>query len=404
MASMASAQTTVTWWHAMGGELGELLEQITVRLQREPGRITASSPLSAAPYTETMTGAIAAFRWPANSRTSLQVFEVGTRTMMAAEGAIYPIYQLMEENDVEFDPSAYLGHRGRLLFRSGRQHAVLPVQFLDPDHVLQQGHLRGKPVSTPRPRPRRWAEAEEAARAIVESGAAPCGFTTSWPSWVMAGELLGLAQHSAGHDGQRLWRLRDRTRLQQRACGASLGRPEVLAGRGSVPLGRPPHGGDGPDAFPAFYAGELRLRLRFFGQPRWRACQFRSSMSGFGFQPYYDDIEGVPRRTPSSAAPRCGFLTGHTDEGIRGRRRLLRVPFRSLRVQADWHQAYRLPADHPGRVRAQPGAGLLRREPGCRHLDPPDDAERADREFARSPAFRATSCRSATSSRKRWNR
>ena len=41
-------------------------------------------------YTETMTGAIAAFRAKQHPHI-VQVFEVGTATMMAAKGAIYPV-------------------------------------------------------------------------------------------------------------------------------------------------------------------------------------------------------------------------------------------------------------------------------------------------------------------------
>ena len=46
---------------------------------------------------------------------------------------------------------------------------------------------------------------------------------------------------------------------------------------------------------------------------------------------------------------------------------------------------HRLPADHPGRVTSSARSRATYDEnPGADHLDPPDDAERADREFARS--------------------
>ncbi|WP_163362305.1 extracellular solute-binding protein, partial [Escherichia coli] len=58
-------------------------------------------------YPDTMNAGIAAFR-AGNAPHILQVFEVGTATMMAARGAIKPVYQMMAEANEPFDPNAYL--------------------------------------------------------------------------------------------------------------------------------------------------------------------------------------------------------------------------------------------------------------------------------------------------------
>ena len=58
-------------------------------------------------YAETMTGAVAAYR-AGNPPDIVQVFEVGTATMMAAKGAIKPVYQLMKDADEPFNPDSYL--------------------------------------------------------------------------------------------------------------------------------------------------------------------------------------------------------------------------------------------------------------------------------------------------------
>ncbi len=39
----------------------------------------------------------------------MQVFEVGTANMMAAKGAVYPVYQLMADAKEPFNPKAYIG-------------------------------------------------------------------------------------------------------------------------------------------------------------------------------------------------------------------------------------------------------------------------------------------------------
>src|SRR5690554_4668953 len=102
----AHAAVEVQWWHAMGGELGEILEGITEEFNASQDDYRVN-PSYRGNYTETMTGAIAAFRARQQPHI-LQVFEVGTGTMMAAEGAIYPIHALMEDHGRAFDREAFL--------------------------------------------------------------------------------------------------------------------------------------------------------------------------------------------------------------------------------------------------------------------------------------------------------
>ena len=54
-----------------------------------------------------MNAGIAAFR-AGNAPHIMQVFEVGTATMMGAKGAIKPVHELMKEAGEKFDPKAYL--------------------------------------------------------------------------------------------------------------------------------------------------------------------------------------------------------------------------------------------------------------------------------------------------------
>jgi sn-glycerol 3-phosphate transport system substrate-binding protein len=85
----AQAQTQIQWWHAMGGELGQKLNEIADEFNQSQSDYQVV-PTYKGDYTETMTAAIAAFR-AGQQPHILQVFEVGTATMMAAEGAVYPV-------------------------------------------------------------------------------------------------------------------------------------------------------------------------------------------------------------------------------------------------------------------------------------------------------------------------
>ena len=103
----AHAQTEVHFWHSMGGALGDKVSELA-------GKFNASQqdyrvvPTYKGSYPESMTAAIAAYR-AGNAPHILQVFEVGTATMMAAKGAVVPVYKLMKDADEPFNPKAYIG-------------------------------------------------------------------------------------------------------------------------------------------------------------------------------------------------------------------------------------------------------------------------------------------------------
>ncbi|KPQ07805.1 MAG: sn-glycerol 3-phosphate transport system substrate-binding protein [Rhodobacteraceae bacterium HLUCCA12] len=328
-AASANAQVTINWWHAMGGELGELLEEVAEGFNESQSDYEVV-PNFRGTYAETMTGAIAAFR--ANEQPHvLQVFEVGTGTMMAAEGAIYPIYQLMEDFDVPFDPEAYLpavvGYYtdpdGNML--SFPFNSSTPIMYYNKDMFEEAGLDPESPPET-------WAEMEEYSREIVESGAAPCGFTTSWPSWVMlenfsAWHNLPLGTQANGFGGfdteftfnnEHVARHWDNLADWQEDDIFRWGGPNT-----------------GADAFPAFYAGECAM---VFGSSASRAGVLSNTdfSVGYGFQPYYDDIEGAPQNSIIGGAT-LWVLTGHSDEEYAGIARFFEY-LSEPEVQAFWHQ------------------------------------------------------------------
>src|SRR3990170_7507084 len=105
-ATPASAVTEIMWWHAMSGELGRQLEKLAsdFNASQSEYRIVPSYKGN---YTETVTAAIFAFR-SRSQPTIVQVNEIATATMMAAKGAIYPVFELMRDESEIFAPGAYL--------------------------------------------------------------------------------------------------------------------------------------------------------------------------------------------------------------------------------------------------------------------------------------------------------
>ena len=60
-ASVASAQTEIQWWHAMGGNLGETVNEIAAGFNKSQSEYKVV-PVYKGTYPETLTAAIAAFR------------------------------------------------------------------------------------------------------------------------------------------------------------------------------------------------------------------------------------------------------------------------------------------------------------------------------------------------------
>ncbi|MEO7335408.1 MAG: extracellular solute-binding protein, partial [Caldimonas sp.] len=106
LAGTAQAQTEIQWWHAMGGQLGQWVNDLAKGFNESQKEFKVT-PTFKGSYPETLTAGIAAFR-AGNAPDILQVFEVGTATMMASKGAIVPVGKVMKDSGLKFDQSAYI--------------------------------------------------------------------------------------------------------------------------------------------------------------------------------------------------------------------------------------------------------------------------------------------------------
>ena len=83
-AGVSAKKITVNWWHAHGGQLGERVNEIATGFNNSQDKYEIVATYKGS-YTDTMTAGIAAFR-SKNPPHILQVFEVGTASMMAEIG------------------------------------------------------------------------------------------------------------------------------------------------------------------------------------------------------------------------------------------------------------------------------------------------------------------------------
>ncbi|ENK0806456.1 extracellular solute-binding protein [Vibrio fluvialis] len=100
------AATEITWWHAMGGQLGETVNKIAsdFNASQNDYKIT---PVYKGEYTETLTAGIAAFR-AGQSPNILQVFDAGSATIMNAPGVAKPVQDIMIDAGYSFNSKDYL--------------------------------------------------------------------------------------------------------------------------------------------------------------------------------------------------------------------------------------------------------------------------------------------------------
>ena len=105
-ASPAFAVTEIQWWHAMTGANNDVIVKLATDFNASQSDYKVI-PTYKGGYADTMNAGIAAFR-AGNAPHIMQVFEVGTATMMAATGAVKPVYKLMADAGEKFDPSVYL--------------------------------------------------------------------------------------------------------------------------------------------------------------------------------------------------------------------------------------------------------------------------------------------------------
>ena len=179
LAGPASAATEIQWWHAMGGALGEWVNDLA-KGYNDSQKDYKVVPTFKGSYPETLTAGIAAFR-SGNAPDILQVFEVGTATMMASKGAIVPVGKVMKDSGLPFDPTSYVSAVAGYYTAPNGQMLSMPfnssttIFYYNKDAFKAAGLDPAKPPAT-------WAEVALAAAKLKASGQA-CPFTTSWISW-----------------------------------------------------------------------------------------------------------------------------------------------------------------------------------------------------------------------------
>ena len=326
-ASNANAQTEIQWWHSMAGPLGDKVNQIAAKFNASQTEFKVV-PVFKGQYDESLTAAIAAYR-SGNPPGVLQVFEVGTATMMAAKGAIKPVYQLMAEQHEKFDPKAYLPAVAS--YYSDTHGNMLSMPFNSSSQVLYINKDEFKKAGLdPSAPPKTWPDVEKAAVKLKASGSA-CPFTTGWQSWVQLESFsawhnvpFATEQNGFGGLGTRLvfnGPLQVK-HIQNLGDWAKKGL-FVYEGRKDEPLGN-------------FISGQCAMITTSSGS---YANIKANAKFEFGVSPlpYYPDVKGAPQNTIIGGAT-LWVMTQKNPQIYKGVAKFFSF-LSTPAIQVDWHES-----------------------------------------------------------------
>ncbi|HVZ10655.1 sn-glycerol-3-phosphate ABC transporter substrate-binding protein UgpB [Rhodopila sp.] len=187
----ADGRTKIVWWHAMTAAMADEVNRIASGFNASRNDIVIEAVYKGG-YPETLTATIAASR-AGQAPHVVQVFEVGTGTMLAAGKAVKQVWELAGETGAAVDPKAFIpAVAGYYSLPDGRL-ASMPfnsstaVMWYNKDAFRKAGLDPDHPPAT-------WQAVRTAADAIKAKNAASIPMTTSWPTWIQ------LEQYSALHD------------------------------------------------------------------------------------------------------------------------------------------------------------------------------------------------------------
>jgi sn-glycerol 3-phosphate transport system substrate-binding protein len=325
-ASVLAEPITINWWFAHGGRLGEKVQQIVADFNASQSQYKVVATYKGN-YTDTMNAGIAAFR-SKNPPHILQVFEVGTASMMAAKGAIKPVYEVMAESGLAFDPKAYLSTvTGYYTAPDGKMlsmpfNSSTPVLYYNLEAFQKAGLDPDKP-------PKTWPEVAEYAKKMVAAGY-PGGFSTAWISWIHLENFsawhnvpIGTKENGfAGLDTQfvfnsplhvkHIQQLADWQKEKVFVYGGRRNKGNALFSSGQVAMYTESSAG---------YAG-FKKTCKF---------PFRTSML-----PYWPGVGGAPQNTIIGGAS-LWVMQGHSAAEYKGVAAFFNHVSKP-EVQADWHQ------------------------------------------------------------------
>lgn len=321
------AAIEIPFWHSMDAELGKEVTSLATRFNQSQSDYKVM-PVYKGDYEQSMAAGIAAFR-SGKAPAILQVYEVGTATMMQARQAIKPVYQVFQEAGIAFDQTQFVptvagyyadGANGRLL--SQPFNSSTPVLYYNKDAFKKAGLDPQKPPQT-------WQQLAEYAAALRQSGMS-CSYASGWQGWVQlenfsAWNGLPFASENNGFGGPSA-----RLTFNQPQQVAHIQRLADMMQRGEFSyFGRK----DEPTA--KFYNGDCAMITASSGSLA-NIREYAKFDYGVAFMPYDERIAGAPQNAIIGGAS-LWVMNGKSPQVYRGVAEFLNF-LASPENAAEWHQ------------------------------------------------------------------
>src|SRR3989339_203938 len=283
----AQAVTEVQWWHSMTAVNGEWVNDLAKGFNASQSSYKIV-PTYKGTYDESMTSAVAAFR-AGNAPHILQVFEVGTATMMASKNAIVPVGKVMKDAGQKFDPKAYISAVGGYYTAPSGEMLSMPFNSSTTVFYINKDAFKAAGLDTSKA-PSSWPEVALAAAKLKANGH-KCPLTIAWQGWTQlesfsAWHNVEFATKSNGLAGMDA-RMKVNSPLHVRHIENLANMHQqglfVYKGRANVPEA-------------TFISGECAMittSAGFYGNVK-KNAKFTWSLAPL---PYYPDVPGAPQNT-----------------------------------------------------------------------------------------------------------
>jgi sn-glycerol 3-phosphate transport system substrate-binding protein len=323
----ASAATEIQFWHAMEAALGERVNDIANDFNHSQSDYKIV-PVFKGTYDQTLAAGIAAYR-SGNAPAILQVYEVGTATMMAAKKAVVPVTEVFKQAGMPLDQKAFVPTIASY-YSDAKTNELVSMPFNSSTPVLYYNKDAFKKAGLdPNQPPKTWDEVRVDAEKLKASGMS-CGFTTGWQSWIQlenysAWHGLPFASENNGFDGVN--------------AKLEFNKPQQVAHiqflQDMVKQGTFTYVGRKDEAISKFYSGDCGILTNSSGSLA-TIRKYAKFEFGTGMMPYDANVKGAPQNAIIGGAS-LWVLAGKDPAVYKGVAKFLTY-LSSPAVAAKWHE------------------------------------------------------------------
>jgi len=303
----AQAQTEIQFWHSMTAVNNEWVNDLAKEFNasQKDFRIV---PTYKGSYADSMTAAVAAFR-AGNAPHIVQVFEVGTATMMASKGVVVPVGKLMTDAGYKFDPTAYVPAVAGYYTAPNGQMLSFPFNSSTTVFYINRDAFKAAGLDPDKP-PTSWPEVALAAAKLKINGH-KCPLTIAWQGWTQLEsfstwhntELATKRNGLGGMDARLVLNSPLHTRHIENLSNMAKQGLFVYKGRDATSQA-------------SFVSGECAMITTssgFYGDVK-RNAKFAFALATL---PYYPDVAGAPQNTVIGGAS-LWVISGKKPEEYKG--------------------------------------------------------------------------------------